>query len=174
MSSATTTKRPTLNDTVSDNFSLKKPKPSNPSPPPQQPPPLSPPFQNDDGFPDTSFAYDDDELSKLLDTPTCPFFVNPDTCPTPCPVKFVPYPYVSPPVEYSTSYVTINGNEESCGSSFSDTDTSVMASFDTATVDIADPLALWGVAGGSGDGGGGGGEWDWNEYLFGQVWGNTN
>ncbi|KAK9697228.1 hypothetical protein RND81_08G023200 [Saponaria officinalis] len=157
----TTTKRPPLHDTVSDNFSPKKPKPLNPPPPPPQQPPPTPPFPdlllNDAVFPDISI--DNDELSKLLETP-------------PCPVKFVAYPYISPPVEYSTSYVTINGNEETCGSSFSDTDTSLMASFDTATVDIADPLALWGLA--CGGGGGGGGDWDWNEYLFGQVCENTN
>lgn len=40
-------------------------------------------------------------------------------------VRFVEDPYASPLV-FQSSYVTINGNEESCGSSFSDSDSSVM------------------------------------------------
>ncbi|XP_062147642.1 uncharacterized protein LOC133856597 [Alnus glutinosa] len=40
-------------------------------------------------------------------------------------VRFVEDPYASPLV-FRSSYVTINGNEESCGSSFSDSDSSVM------------------------------------------------
>ena len=40
-------------------------------------------------------------------------------------VRFVEDPYSSPLV-FQSSYVTINGNEESCGSSFSDSDSSVM------------------------------------------------
>ena len=41
-------------------------------------------------------------------------------------VRFIDDMYSAP-----FSYVTINGNEESCGSSFSDLDSSVMASVDT-------------------------------------------
>lgn len=46
-------------------------------------------------------------------------------------VKFIDDPYSSAMIfQSSSSYVTINGNEESCGSSFSDSDSSVMASVD--------------------------------------------
>ncbi|PON48717.1 hypothetical protein TorRG33x02_319400 [Trema orientale] len=49
-------------------------------------------------------------------------------------VRFIENPYTSPLIFQTTpsSYVTINGNEESCGSSFSDWDSSVMASVDTS------------------------------------------
>ncbi|KAI9112461.1 hypothetical protein K1719_016384 [Acacia pycnantha] len=47
-------------------------------------------------------------------------------------VRFIEDPYSSLLVfQSSSSYITINGNEESCGSSFSDSCTSVMASVDT-------------------------------------------
>ncbi|XP_028774185.1 uncharacterized protein LOC114731210 [Neltuma alba] len=47
-------------------------------------------------------------------------------------VRFIDDPYSSLLVfQSSSSYITINGNEESCGSSFSDSGTSVMASVDT-------------------------------------------
>uniref|UniRef100_A0A803MDG7 Uncharacterized protein n=1 Tax=Chenopodium quinoa TaxID=63459 RepID=A0A803MDG7_CHEQI len=47
-------------------------------------------------------------------------------------VRFVSYPYLPlSPFESSSSYITINGNEETCGSSFSDADSSLMASVDT-------------------------------------------
>ncbi|KAG8487545.1 hypothetical protein CXB51_016135 [Gossypium anomalum] len=46
-------------------------------------------------------------------------------------VKFSDNPYSSALIfQSSSSYVTINGNEESCGSSFSDSESSVMASVD--------------------------------------------
>uniref|UniRef100_A0A0A0LIN0 Uncharacterized protein n=2 Tax=Cucumis sativus TaxID=3659 RepID=A0A0A0LIN0_CUCSA len=46
-------------------------------------------------------------------------------------VKFIEDPYSSAVVfQSSSSYVTINGNEESCGSSFSESDSSMMASVD--------------------------------------------
>ncbi|XP_039036551.1 uncharacterized protein LOC120173441 [Hibiscus syriacus] len=46
-------------------------------------------------------------------------------------VRFSENPYSSALVfQSSSSYVTINGNEESCGSSFSDSESSVMASVD--------------------------------------------
>lgn len=48
-------------------------------------------------------------------------------------VRFIDDPYSASliyDVSSSSSYVTINGNEESCGSSFSDSDSSVMASVD--------------------------------------------
>lgn len=50
-------------------------------------------------------------------------------------VKFIDDPYSSPVIfQSSSAYVTINGNEESCGSSFSDLDSSVMASVDMGSV----------------------------------------
>ncbi|PIN17267.1 hypothetical protein CDL12_10069 [Handroanthus impetiginosus] len=62
-------------------------------------------------------------LSKLLD-----LF---ETVPPPMKVRFIKDPYSSPVIfQSSSAYVTINGNEESCGSSFSDSDSSVMASID--------------------------------------------
>lgn len=63
------------------------------------------------------------EVMKLLD----------DSCsPKPHKVRFIDDPYSSSLVFQTTpsSYVTINGNEESCGSSFSDCESSVMASVD--------------------------------------------
>ncbi|KAJ8766939.1 hypothetical protein K2173_011757 [Erythroxylum novogranatense] len=47
-------------------------------------------------------------------------------------VKFIenPYSFSSLIFQSSSSYITINGNEESCGSSYSDSDSSVMASVD--------------------------------------------
>ncbi|KAE8687551.1 Polyamine oxidase 5 [Hibiscus syriacus] len=46
-------------------------------------------------------------------------------------VRFSENPYSSALIfQSSSSYVTINGNEESCGSSFSDSESSVMASVD--------------------------------------------
>ncbi|KAL1805249.1 hypothetical protein ACET3Z_028317 [Daucus carota] len=70
---------------------------------------------------------DDDtaiELSKLLDTE----FV----APPPFKVKFSCTPFSSPEIfQASASYIIINSNSgESCGSSFSDADSSVMASID--------------------------------------------
>ncbi|KAL3532615.1 hypothetical protein ACH5RR_006136 [Cinchona calisaya] len=60
------------------------------------------------------------ELSELLDSSEAPFNFK---------VKFIEDPYTSPViVQSSSAYVTINGNEEMCGSSFSDSDSSVMAS----------------------------------------------
>ncbi|CAI9100584.1 OLC1v1037713C1 [Oldenlandia corymbosa var. corymbosa] len=51
------------------------------------------------------------------------------------PVKFIDNPYSSLVIfQSSSAYVTINGNEESCGSSFSDLDSSVMASVDMGGV----------------------------------------
>ncbi|KAK2358682.1 hypothetical protein QL285_095846 [Trifolium repens] len=49
-------------------------------------------------------------------------------------VTFINDPYSSLLVfQFSSSYVTINGNEESCGSSFSDFGTSLMASVDVSS-----------------------------------------
>ncbi|CAK9172325.1 unnamed protein product [Ilex paraguariensis] len=73
---------------------------------------------------------DDDtvtELSKFLDSEI--------TTSQPFKVKFIEDPYSSALIfQSSSSYITINGNEESCGSSFSDLDSSVMASIDMSGV----------------------------------------
>ncbi|KAG7538245.1 hypothetical protein ISN44_As13g020400 [Arabidopsis suecica] len=48
-------------------------------------------------------------------------------------VRFIDDPYAVPVVVQSSSgYITINVNEESCGPSFSDSDSSVMASVDAS------------------------------------------
>ncbi|OMO67305.1 hypothetical protein CCACVL1_20630 [Corchorus capsularis] len=61
------------------------------------------------------------ELLKLLD----------DDSAEAAKVRFSDNPYSSALVfQSSSSYITINGNEESCGSSFSDSESSVMASVD--------------------------------------------
>uniref|UniRef100_A0A5B7C520 Uncharacterized protein n=1 Tax=Davidia involucrata TaxID=16924 RepID=A0A5B7C520_DAVIN len=62
------------------------------------------------------------ELAKLLETEIT----------SPVKVKFIDNPYSSALIfqSSSSSYITINGNEESCGSSFSDSESSVMASID--------------------------------------------
>ncbi|KAM7509672.1 hypothetical protein LguiA_020125 [Lonicera macranthoides] len=62
------------------------------------------------------------ELWKLLET---------EITSPPLKVKFINNPYSSPEIfQYSTSFITINGNEESCGSSYSDLHSSVMANID--------------------------------------------
>ncbi|KAA8523246.1 hypothetical protein F0562_009669 [Nyssa sinensis] len=67
------------------------------------------------------------ELTKLLETERT----------SPVKVKFIDNPYSSPLVfQSSSSYITINGNEESCGSSFSDSETSVMANIDARGINI--------------------------------------
>lgn len=66
------------------------------------------------------------EISKLLDseTPQQQGFR----------VRFIEDPYSPPVIFQSSAYITINGNEESCGSSFSDLDSSMMASIDMGGV----------------------------------------
>ncbi|KAK4415673.1 hypothetical protein Salat_2674700 [Sesamum alatum] len=84
--------------------------------------------QEDDNSVMASWLIVDDEetaseLSKLLD-----LFGTP---PPPMKVRFIDDPYSTSLIfQSSSAYVTINGNEESCGSSFSDSDSSVMASID--------------------------------------------
>ncbi|KAI3447128.1 hypothetical protein Pfo_003793 [Paulownia fortunei] len=81
--------------------------------------------QNNESFATSWLAVDDEtamELSKLLES----FGTQP-----PVRVRFIDNPYSSAVIcQSSSAYVTINGNEESCGSSFSDSDSSVMASID--------------------------------------------
>ncbi|XP_061361680.1 uncharacterized protein LOC133305468 [Gastrolobium bilobum] len=68
------------------------------------------------------FEEDDDDLFSLLENDNLTLEVA---------VTFIDNPYSSLLVfQSSSSYITINGNEESCGSSFSDSGTSVMASVD--------------------------------------------
>lgn len=77
-------------------------------------------------------------------------------------VKFIDNPYTSPPVivQTSTAYVTINGNEESCGSSFSDSESSVMASVDRCCcVAEEKSSAVAEECSSSGEFGDGGGAW---------------
>ncbi|XAR67164.1 hypothetical protein NMG60_11013624 [Bertholletia excelsa] len=62
------------------------------------------------------------ELAKLLEAEA--------ESPAAAKVRFIDDPYSSPVIVQSSSYVTINGNEESCGPSFSDWECSVMASVD--------------------------------------------
>ncbi|KAL2251097.1 uncharacterized protein LOC105173620 [Sesamum indicum] len=82
--------------------------------------------EDDNSVMDSWLIVDDDtasELSKLLD-----LFGTP---PPPIKVRFIDDPYSTSLIfQSSSAYVTINGNEESCGSSFSDSDSSVMASID--------------------------------------------
>ncbi|KAK9947953.1 hypothetical protein M0R45_003548 [Rubus argutus] len=94
---------------------------------------ITPPPVNDVVFLDTS----DETLSefaRLLDSD----YRSWTAASAPARVTFSADPYKTPKVfqTMSTSYVTINGNEESCGSSFSDAESSVMASVDTTGRDI--------------------------------------
>ncbi|KAL2501323.1 uncharacterized protein Fot_35171 [Forsythia ovata] len=86
--------------------------------------------QEDDSVMTSWIMLDEDstmELSKLLDSWDAP--------PPPVKVRFIENPYSSPVIfQSSSAYVTINGNEETCGSSFSDSDSSVMASIDLGGV----------------------------------------
>lgn len=80
--------------------------------------------QDDNSVVAFSLTVDDDmaiELSKLLES---------FGTPPPVRVKFINDPYSSIVMFQMTSsdYVTINGNEETCDSSFFDSDSSVMAS----------------------------------------------
>ncbi|KAJ4708644.1 Protein SON like [Melia azedarach] len=76
---------------------------------------------------------DDDTMSQLLnllDNTSTTSNVDSDS-ETLTRVKFIDNPYSSPLIfQSSSSYVTINGNEESCGSSFSDSESSLMVSVD--------------------------------------------
>ncbi|GAV77685.1 hypothetical protein CFOL_v3_21156 [Cephalotus follicularis] len=73
------------------------------------------------------------ELMKLLETTTSTAANNHQTPTTTAAtrVKFINDPYSSLLISHSSSsYITINGNEETCGSSFSDSESSLMASVD--------------------------------------------
>ncbi|KAJ8750847.1 hypothetical protein K2173_016028 [Erythroxylum novogranatense] len=60
-------------------------------------------------------------------------------------VKFIdnPYSYLSLTFQSSSSCITINGNEESCGSSFSGSDSSVMASVDMVGIGMVVRGVSW-------------------------------
>ncbi|KAF5743054.1 hypothetical protein HS088_TW09G01116 [Tripterygium wilfordii] len=73
------------------------------------------------------------ELLKLLDP-------NSETCGAAATtrVRFIYNPYSRPLIfQSSSSYVTINSNEESCGSSFSHSESSMMASVDARGINIS-------------------------------------
>ncbi|XVF88756.1 hypothetical protein PTKIN_Ptkin19aG0077100 [Pterospermum kingtungense] len=85
----------------------------------------------------------DDSMSELLklldDSAEAATSASSSTCsPTTsygARVRFSDNPYSSALVfQLSSSYITINGNEESCGSSFSESESSVMASVDMGGV----------------------------------------
>ncbi|KAF5726061.1 hypothetical protein HS088_TW23G00801 [Tripterygium wilfordii] len=101
------------------------------------------------------------ELLKLLDADS-------ETCGAAATtrVRFIDNPYSRPLIfQYSTSYVTINGNEESCGSSFSYSESSMMASVDARGINISRHL-LSGEGKAVGLGSGvedNGSAWEWNE-----------
>ena len=78
---------------------------------------------------DESNATVSDQLMELLDATAAEEDSSPSGA---AKVRFIENPYMSQLIFQTTpsSYVTINGNEESCGSSFSDWDSSVMASVD--------------------------------------------
>ncbi|TXG61566.1 hypothetical protein EZV62_012929 [Acer yangbiense] len=98
---------------------------------------------------DDDDTVDTDELMNLLDS------TDASTVSDFTRVKFIDNPYSSSLVfQSSSSYVTINGNEESCGSSFSDSDSSVMAS-----VDRGGMVNVAGVEG-------------WLKELEGSAWGS--
>ncbi|KAE8705886.1 Polyamine oxidase 5 [Hibiscus syriacus] len=89
-------------------------------------------------------------------------------------VKFSDNPYSSALIfQSSSSYITINGNEESCGSSFSESESSVMASVDMGGISNAnakpgcalDGIREWLEAedGGACEGQVRGSEWEWYE-----------
>ncbi|XP_024178471.1 uncharacterized protein LOC112184442 [Rosa chinensis] len=74
------------------------------------------------------------ELSRLLETD----YLSRNSVAAPARLTFSEHPSRSPKLfqTMSTSYITINGNEESCGSSFSDAESSVMASVDRTGRDV--------------------------------------
>ncbi|EOY30459.1 Uncharacterized protein TCM_037661 [Theobroma cacao] len=81
-------------------------------------------------------------------------------------VRFSDNPYSSALIfQSSSSYITINGNEESCGSSFSESESSVMASVDMGGIlnaNVKVGSRLEGIRGWV-EAEGGGGAWDRSE-----------
>ncbi|GLU10049.1 hypothetical protein SLE2022_268770 [Rubroshorea leprosula] len=62
-------------------------------------------------------------------------------------VRFIDNPYSSQLIFQSSSYITINGNEETCGSSFSDSESSVMVSVDMGGILNPNESVLRGIEG---------------------------
>lgn len=83
-------------------------------------------------------SMDDDTMTQLMNLlDTSPPNADSATAATTTStrVKFIDNPYESLVIfQSSSSFVTINGNEESCGSSFSDSESSVMVSVDTVGI----------------------------------------
>lgn len=74
-------------------------------------------------------------------------------------VRFSDNPYSSALIfQSSSSYITINGNEESCGSSFSESESSVMASVDMGGIISSKVKGLEGIR-------------EWLEAEEGGAWG---
>lgn len=108
------------------------------------------------------------ELMKLLE----------EEIASPTKMRFINDPYSSPSTfQPSFPFVTINGNEESCGSSFSDFDCSVMASIDVTNIKPEHILASTGeFLGCSMECGSACGkvEWEWDEAMFERFIGNDS
>lgn len=76
-------------------------------------------------------------------------------------VRFSDNPYSSALIfQSSSSYITINGNEESCGSSFSESESSVMASVDMGGIVRSKVKGLEGIR-------------EWLEAEEGGAWGEN-
>ncbi|KAK4342486.1 hypothetical protein RND71_038302 [Anisodus tanguticus] len=90
-------------------------------------------MQEDEGDMMAWLSLDDDkmtEISNVLDPDTASFQQS-------FRVRFIEDPYTPPMiVQCSSDYITINGNEESCGSSFSDLESSAMASIDRGSLNV--------------------------------------
>ena len=93
-------------------------------------------------------SIDEDSAGELME------LLEPETTSPMIKMKFIDNPYVSTLIfQSSASYVTINGNEESCGSSFSDSDASIMASIDMGSVRVHSVSGCgWEFPAGSGGG----------------------
>ncbi|XVE70605.1 hypothetical protein DITRI_Ditri10aG0084800 [Diplodiscus trichospermus] len=108
------------------------------------------------------------ELLMLLDdsTEATTSASSSTSSPTSCGmrVRFSDNPYSSGLIfQSSSSYITINGNEESCGSSFSDSESSVMASVDMGGILRTNVKVGSGLGGTSG----------WLEAEEGSTWGKS-
>lgn len=102
-------------------------------------------------------SIDEDSVVELME------LLEPEVT-SPIKVKFIDNPYVSTLIfQSSASYVTINGNEESCGSSFSDSEASIMASIDMGGVRVHPVSGLAGEFPAASGGGWGLGESAWAE-----------
>lgn len=118
----------------------------------------------DEGYDDIfdGFPIDEDrvnELMKLLE----------EEIASPTEMRFLKDSYSPPSSLEPSSFFTINGNEESCASSFSDSDCSVMASIDVSNIKPEHVLAPAGESLGCSMECGsalGKGEWEWDDEMF--------